>query len=513
MKTNVSAIIVNWNTNENLEKILEQLKPSETLEIIVVDNNSTTPPTTLSKQHKDVTFIFNDANKGYAAACNQGARIAKGKWLFFLNADVEIDNERVGDCIREAEERKLDAASPLSDKEGYNKPLPSLASLIVEFSPLRKMVPLSLFSKKTLFGGALLIKKELFIKLKGWDERFFVWFEDSDLTKRLYNNGAKVGWLSMHIGHKGGASFTTLSNHKRSAIFFQSLSIYLKKHHGVFAQRAIGILTKRFWHGHLYPQQHEGVSIVVPNMKNKILLDFLKKNNVHLSKLDEVIVVSSDLDNTTLWELREEYPDIRFISIDENRGFAATVNVGMRTATGRYIGTCNDDTILNEASFTFLEHIPKDAGSINPVIKKDDGSIESAGIIVLPNGRAVPLTETSSQEFQEVEATNGACVVYTRTALEKVGLFDERFGSYLEDIDLALRCAKAGLHNYVHNTSQITHLQHQTSKSLGAKKQWLDFKNWLLVIAKNWTTEKFIAHLPHIILERLRNLSGIVKSL
>lgn len=184
----------------------------------------------------------------------------------------------------------------------------------------------------------------------------------------------------------------------------------------------------------------------------------------------------------------------------------------MRAATGTCVGTCNDDTILNESSFRFLQNVPKDAGSINPVIRKADGSIESAGIVVFPNGRAVPLTELSSHEFQEVEATNGACVVYTRAALEKVGLFDERFGSYLEDIDLALRCTKAGLHNYVHNGSYITHLQHQTSSSMGAKKQWLDFKNWLLVIYKNWPSEKIIAHLPYILLERLRNISGLLKA-
>lgn len=513
MNTKVSAIIVNWNTNDNLEKLLNILQPSDKVEIIVVDNNSETPPLTLSKRHDKTTFIFNDTNKGYAAACNQGASQAKGDWLFFLNADVEIDNAGVDACVSEAIERNFDATSPLSDKEGYNKPLPSLTSLFVEFSPLRRIIPFSPFSRKTLFGGALLIKRDLFLKLKGWDERFFVWFEDSDLTKRLYNIGAHVGWLSSRVGHTGGASFTTLSKSKRSAIFFQSLSIYLKKHHGSLTQRVIGLLTERFWRGYLYSQQHEGVSLVVPNMKKNIVLEFLKQNNAYLAKLDEVIVVSSDLDVATIWSLREQYPAIRFLPIDENRGFAATVNIGMRAATGRYIGTCNDDTILNETTFSFLENLPKDAGSINPVIHKVDGSIESAGIIVLPNGKAIPLTETSTQKFQKIEATNGACVVYTRAALEKIGLFDERFGSYLEDIDLALRCTKAGLHNYVHNESHITHMQHQTSHAMGAKKQWLDFKNWILVIAKNWSSEKFVANFPSIILERLRNISGILKAL
>ncbi|KXK11073.1 MAG: hypothetical protein UZ22_OP11002000455 [Microgenomates bacterium OLB23] len=144
----------------------------------------------------------------------------------FLNADVDITNELLEQCVAEATQRGLDAASPLSKSGGYNKPLPSFASLLVEFSPLRNITPEVIFRKKTLFGGALLIKSEVFFNMSGWDERFFVWFEDSDLTKRLHVQGAQVGWLHYQVGHKGGASFTGISHARRSAIFF-SVAFYL----------------------------------------------------------------------------------------------------------------------------------------------------------------------------------------------------------------------------------------------------------------------------------------------
>ena len=512
MSTKVSVVIVNWNTNEKLEKLLSQVLPTPQLDIVVVDNASNNSIDPIKKKHPNVSFILNTHNRGYAAACNQGVAKAKGEWLMFLNTDVDITNEILEDCIKEAEEKKLDAACPRVDQANYQKPLPNLLSLLVEFSPLHRIIPLSMFEKKTLFGGALLIRNKVFIDLDGWDERFFVWFEDSDITKSLYLHGARVGTLQTRIGHEGGISFRSLPEKKKFHMFFHSLSTYLKKHHSAFTQKIIGVLTARFWQGYLNPQLHEGLSLVIPNMRKNILDDFLNKNKSVLEKIDECIIVSSDLHGDDLFSMRLQYPNLRFISVIENHGFAHTVNIGFRAATGKYIATCNDDVILNESSFSFLKNMPANTGSINPVIKKVDGSIETAGIKILQKGKAETITQVSDDEFQKVDATNGAAVVYTREALEKVGLFDERFGSYLEDIDIALRCAKAGCNNYVHNASYITHLQHQTSSSMGAKKQWLDFKNWILVIVKNWPVETLVTHAPQIILERLRNLNGVLKS-
>lgn len=512
MKDHVTVVIVNWNTNEKLEKLLSQVSPSPQLDIVVVDNASDKSIDPIKKKYPHISFIINTVNRGYAAACNQGALKAKGEWLMFLNTDVDITNEILEECIKEAEEKKLDAACPSVDQADYQKPLPSLLSLLVEFSPLHRIIPLSMFEKKTLFGGALLLRRKVFVDIDGWDERFFVWFEDSDITKSLYLHGAHVGTLQTRIGHEGGISFRSLPEKKKFHMFFHSLATYLKKHHSTFTQKLIAFLTVRFWQGYLNPQIHEGLSLVIPNMKKNILDDFLSKNKSVLEKIDECIIVSSDLHGDDLISMRLQYPNFRFISIKENHGFAHTVNIGFRAATGKYIATCNDDVILNESSFSFLKNMPADAGSVNPVVKKVDGSIESAGITILQKGKAETITEVSTDEFHKVDATNGAAVVYTREALEKIGLFDERFGSYLEDIDIALRCAKAGFNNYVHNASHVTHLQHQTSSSMGAKKQWLDFKNWILVIIKNWPVETLATQAPQIILERSRNLNGVLKS-
>ena len=113
----------------------------------------------------------------------------------------------------------------------------------------------------------------------------------------------------------------------------------------------------------------------------------------------------------------------------------------------------------------------------------------------------------------EVDATNAAAVIYSREALNKVGVFDEKFGSYLEDIDLALRLKRAGYKNIVSLKTKITHLGQSTSKDLKWRKQYLDFKNWILVILKNWSIQDLILNFPGILIERLRNFSAFLKIL
>lgn len=146
MKPSTSVIIVHWNTPDELKKQLNLLKPKNDLEVIVVDNASKD-----SIQYS--RLIKNKSNFGYAKACNQGAKIAKGEWLLFLNPDTHISAHNILSFVKKAEELNYDASSlkPLSNN--YSKPLPSALSLLTEFSPLKRFVPLSIFKQKTLFGG------------------------------------------------------------------------------------------------------------------------------------------------------------------------------------------------------------------------------------------------------------------------------------------------------------------------------------------------------------------------
>jgi len=212
------------------------LKPSNDLEVIVVDNASETPV-------KYSRVIKNKSNLGFAKACNQGTKIAKGEWLLFLNPDTHISSQSILELIRQAEELNYDAASLKPSSDSYSKPLPSAISLLAEFSPLRRIVPLSLFKQRTLFGGGLLIKKNVLQKIGGWDERFFLWFEDSDLTKRLLVNGYKIGWVDVPYKHAGGTSFKKMIDQKKKDIFFTSMNLYSNKHFSFLGQLVVKFIT------------------------------------------------------------------------------------------------------------------------------------------------------------------------------------------------------------------------------------------------------------------------------
>jgi hypothetical protein len=239
----ISVVIVHWNTPDALEKQLALIKSSKDLEVVVVDNASKKSIKNLKLIHKNLRVVENNANLGFATACNQGAIIAKGEWLLFLNPDTFITSDKILKLVKSAEIQNLDAASPTQTGENYYKPLPTWLSLTVEFSPLGRIIPLSIFKNRTLFGGCLLIKASVLKRLGGWDNKFFLWFEDSDLTKRLYDMKYRIGWIPIKYKHLGGGSFAQLDFKYKKIIFFKSMNIYAKKHFSLMDRFIVMLLT------------------------------------------------------------------------------------------------------------------------------------------------------------------------------------------------------------------------------------------------------------------------------
>lgn len=511
----ISVIIVHWNTPELLKKQLTGLA-DRTLEIIVIDNNSTDKPGWIRKEFPHVHYIENTINRGYAAACNQGTIIAKGEWLLFLNPDVEITPDQIEKMIGEAQEKNFDACSPKPESRDYEKPIPTWWNLMQEFTPLNRFARRdALQCLSTLTGGCLLIKAIVLKSLGGWDERFFVWFEDSDLTKRLVDGNYKTGWIPSTVSHIGGVSFKNLDQQMKRDMFFHSMDVYAQKHFSGFGKLITSILKHRYSKRKVLPSLHPGVSITVPNMKPEILKTFFSDNFEYVKKIDELIVVTSGIEDSAIWEWRNTYPNVRFILLKNNRGVASTINVGLRASTGQWIGTVNDDTVLSADWIqTCLECAAPDVGVLNPLIYHPDGVMESAGVTVHKKGQAFPIKNIPpGKKCVEAAAVNGAIVLYQNEALNKAGIFDERFGSYLEDIDLSLRIKRNGFKNIVCLQTRVTHIGHATSsQTIWKIKPWLDFRNWIYVIIKNWSAGDLFFNFPLIIVERIKNISGILKA-
>jgi len=506
-----TLVIIHWNTPELLEQQLTALHDLKHGEVIVIDNASSVSIHLLEESFPRVKFIYNQINKGFSFACNQGLSQATGNWVMFLNSDVEIDEPRIENMIRFVEEKNLVAASPDFSNDDYKKPIPSFWSLFVEFTPLSTLISLSEASPLTLVGGCLLIKKTTLLGLQGWDERFFLWFEDSDLSKRLVEQKLPFELIKdTGINHIGGTSLRTLTTQEQRTIFFLSLRLYAEKYFSGFGRNFLSAMTQKFSSNKLLPSDPKiTASIVVPNQTNTLLEKFLQHNYQYFDfSMEELIVVSSA---EISWDLKMTYPETIFIHSKQRLGFAAAVNLGLKRSRGLYLGTVNDDVTLEKNWLKKLvAHFEDSTASLSPLILNRSGEVESLGINVLPFGRAERLREIALE--RNSDTFNGACVIFCRKALEEVGLFDENFQSYLEDIDLGLRFKKAGWINKTVSQVKVLHLGQQTSHDMGAQKNFLDFRNWWLVMIKNFPISHWFQHLLPIFLERGRNLSGWLKA-
>lgn len=158
-------------------------------------------------------------------------------------------------------------------------------------------------------------------------------------------------------------------------------------------------------------------------------------------------------------------PDARLIRNPDNRGFAAAVNQGIRATTARYVLLLNPDAEILAGTLGGFVKVARDrprAGAIGPVVRDPDGSI-------YPSARKVPtLAEALGHSFlgpfaqgnrftraytmadwdrrseRRVDWVSGSCMLINRHALEEVGLLDERFFMYVEDVDLCTRLLTAG---------------------------------------------------------------------
>ncbi len=216
--------------------------------------------------------------------------------------------------------------------------------------------------------------------------------------------------------------------------------------------------------------------------------------------------------------LAKFYPHAQLIVIDNsvnNLGFAKACNDGAKQArrfSPDYLLFLNDDVDFNSDWVTScIGKMKKNKwAACSPVLMKSATIIENAGYVILPYGRAKLITDLKSSE--KIDGLSATALVFEARAFAKLGGFDERFFAYLEDIDLFLRAKKQALRFGVDKQSRVYHQGQVTSSQFKVTKAWLDFRNWIRVINKNWGREEWKKYRWQIFVERLRNLSGIIKA-
>ena len=194
------------------------------------------------------------------------------------------------------------------------------------------------------------------------------------------------------------------------------------------------------------------ISVIVLNYNGKGFLDGCLSSLASQTYSDfEVIVVDNGSRDGSPEYVKENYPWVRLAKNDENLGFAGGTNVGIRAAKGEFVITLNNDS---RADSRFIEELIKpmadpEVGVCAAKMLFPDGRINSAGICISRSGAAWDrgMFEPDRGQYEFVEEVFGACAgaaLYRREMLDEIGLFDEDFFLYLEDVDLAFRARLAG---------------------------------------------------------------------
>ena len=192
----VSVIIVNYNGKKFLEKCLESLCKVnyENFEIIVVDNNSTDGSIELvTKNYPSIILLKLNSNKGFAEPSNIGAKIANGKYLLFLNNDTIVTPSFISEMVQVIENDKKIAICQsllLKPDESVDSSGDFIDHLGVVYNSTKKTDEIREISSAR--GASMLIRKDVFDILEGFDEKFYVSFEDVDLGWRTWMIGYKV---------------------------------------------------------------------------------------------------------------------------------------------------------------------------------------------------------------------------------------------------------------------------------------------------------------------------------
>jgi len=231
-------------------------------------------------------------------------------------------------------------------------------------------------------------------------------------------------------------------------------------------------------------ENHDGVDVgIVAYRSRRLLRTCLQSLHAHApSRPMRVMVVDNDSRDGTV-EMVREFPEVELIEPRRNLGYAAAVNLAIKRSDGRYFLALNPDTQMHPGALDRLLQLMDADPSIAICgcrLEREDGTFDHAAKRAFPtvvgalghftgvgrrpgaNGRLAQY-RAPTVESGPVNAVNGAFMLIRRRALDEVGLFDEGYWLYMEDLDLCYRVAEAGWLTWYDPSVVVTHLKGATT--------------------------------------------------
>lgn len=237
----ISFIIVTHNSEREIHSCLESIRASarnETVEVIVVDAGSTDETVSAVATHPLVDQHLILRNVGFAAAANAGAARAGGDLLFFLNPDTTLGHDAIDRLHRSFSSLRVSVVGALllggngTPERWQNVPFPSLRTIFFHHlssgrqNTSRQLIgALHPYSVPWVSGGALAVRRSMFDRMGGFQERYFLYFEDVEFCRRVREGGGLVV-IDPHLRvvHERGRSADAAV---RQRAYDRSQSLYL----------------------------------------------------------------------------------------------------------------------------------------------------------------------------------------------------------------------------------------------------------------------------------------------
>ncbi|HAH86700.1 MAG: glycosyltransferase family 2 protein [Armatimonadota bacterium] len=249
------------------------------------------------------------------------------------------------------------------------------------------------------------------------------------------------------------------------------------------------------------------ISIIIVNWNTcELLRECLQSIYATAPPVDfEVLVVDNASSDGSADMVANEFPDAVLMRSATNTGFTTGNNIGIQKASGRYILLLNPDAELLpgsvQAMFDFAESHP-DAAVIGPKLLNTDGSLQKNGrrftriyrellAMVKLHKLAVTLVpemEWGRRDFDtraQVDEVSGACMLVRRAAIDKVGMLDERFFMYYEEVDWCRRFKDAGFTVWYLPEAEVIHHWAQGSRKAGLATSHIAFRSQYLYYRKH----------------------------
>ncbi len=226
----------------------------------------------------------------------------------------------------------------------------------------------------------------------------------------------------------------------------------------------------------------------------------------------EIFVVDNNSVDGSVKMTREKFPEVTVIANNENKGFSKANNQAIKKAKGEYILLLNPDTVVEDDTFkkpiSFMdEH--SEAGGLGvkmidgkgkflPESKRGFPSPATAFYKIFGLSAIFPRSKTfgkyhlgylDKDEIHEVDVLAGAFMMLRKKVLEKIGLLDEAFFMYGEDIDISYRIIKAGYKNYYYPETRIIHYKGECTKKSSINYVFI-FYNAMVIFAKKHFSPK-----------------------